>query len=157
MDDSYDCEDKVTVAVTLKALILTVPDELRQQLQGLPKMTLIERCAGLRPGPVTSPAASAKHSIRAMARRWKDLHDEVAEIGTTIWACSRRAAQVEAACPAGESSRSTAHLRPLQTGAAEKGGGPAIGSVAGPRPVRAGRGRGRPRTERHIRCRCGRV
>lgn len=35
--------------VTLKALIVTVPDELRQQLQGLPKMTLIERCAGLRP------------------------------------------------------------------------------------------------------------
>ncbi|MFG2631217.1 transposase [Streptomyces sp. NPDC048473] len=65
--------------VTLKALIVTVPDELRQQLQGLPKMTLIERCAGLRPGPVTSPAASAKHSIRAMARRWKDLHDEVKE------------------------------------------------------------------------------
>lgn len=30
-------------------------------------------------GPVTSPAASAKHSIRAMARRWKGLHDEVQE------------------------------------------------------------------------------
>jgi transposase len=65
--------------VTLKALIVTIPDELRQQLQGLPKMTLIERCAGLRPGPVTSPAASAKHAIRAMARRWKDLHDEIKE------------------------------------------------------------------------------
>ncbi|WP_331769014.1 IS110 family transposase (plasmid) [Embleya sp. NBC_00888] len=65
--------------VALKALIVTVPDELRRQLQGLPKMALIDRCAGLRPGPVTSPAASAKHSIRAMARRWKGLHDEVRE------------------------------------------------------------------------------
>ncbi|MFF3404357.1 hypothetical protein ACFYW6_38790 [Streptomyces sp. NPDC002659] len=42
--------------VTLKALLVTVPDELRQQLPGLSKMALIERCAGLRPGPVTSPA-----------------------------------------------------------------------------------------------------
>ncbi|MCX5338626.1 transposase [Streptomyces atratus] len=65
--------------VTLKALIVTVPDELRQQLRGLSKMALIERCAGLSPGPVTSPTASAKHSLCAMARRWKGLNDEVKE------------------------------------------------------------------------------
>lgn len=75
--------------VTLKALIVTVPDELRQQLQGLPKTTLIERCAGLRPGPVTSPAASAKHSIRAMARRWKDLNDEVKEHDALLGALTK--------------------------------------------------------------------
>ncbi|WP_406163057.1 transposase [Streptomyces sp. NBC_01005] len=81
--DSVDGEGllraRTQVMATLKALIVTVPDELRQQLQGLPKMTLIERCAGLRPSPVTSPAASAKHSIRTTARRWKDRHNEVKE------------------------------------------------------------------------------
>ncbi|WP_406011804.1 hypothetical protein OG520_01005 [Streptomyces sp. NBC_00984] len=70
--------------VPLKALIVTVPDELRQQLQGLSKMALIERCAGLRPGPVTSPTASAKYSLRAMARRWKGLNDEAKEHDTLL-------------------------------------------------------------------------
>jgi transposase len=35
--------------VILKTLIVTAPDELRHHLDGLPKMALIERCAGLRP------------------------------------------------------------------------------------------------------------
>jgi transposase len=63
--------------VTLKALIVTVSDELREQLQGLPKMTLIDRCAGLRPGKVTSVLASAKRSLRSLARRWQDLDEEI--------------------------------------------------------------------------------
>ncbi|MEV0186130.1 IS110 family transposase [Streptomyces sp. NPDC050625] len=63
--------------VTLKALIVTVPDELREQLQGLPKMTLIDRCAGLRPGTVTSVLASAKRSLRSPARRWLALDEEI--------------------------------------------------------------------------------
>ncbi|MFI6985506.1 IS110 family transposase [Embleya sp. NPDC050154] len=82
-------ETRTQAIVTLKALIVTVPDELRRQLRGLPKMTLIERCAGLRPGPVTSPAASAKHSIRAMARRWKDLNDEVKEHDALLGALTK--------------------------------------------------------------------
>lgn len=65
--------------VTLKAVIVTVPDELCQHLQGLSKVALNDRCASLRPGPVTSPAVSAKHSLRAWARRWNDLNDEVTE------------------------------------------------------------------------------
>jgi transposase len=54
-----------------------VPDELREQLQGLPKMTLIDRCAGLRPGTVTSVLASAKRSLRSLARRWLVLDEEI--------------------------------------------------------------------------------
>ncbi|WP_240980825.1 MULTISPECIES: hypothetical protein [unclassified Streptomyces] len=53
-------KSRTQAMVTLKALIVTVPDELREQLQGLPKMTLIDRCTGLRPGPVTSVPASAQ-------------------------------------------------------------------------------------------------
>jgi hypothetical protein len=55
--------------ITLKALLVTAPPELREQLQGLSKMTLIDRSAGLRLGAVTSPLAAAKHSLRALARR----------------------------------------------------------------------------------------
>ncbi|HSU08004.1 MAG TPA: hypothetical protein VLK57_02265 [Pseudonocardia sp.] len=32
---------------------------------------------GVRPGPVTSPLAAARHSLRALARRWRDLHEEI--------------------------------------------------------------------------------
>ncbi|MFB6962516.1 hypothetical protein ACFCYB_37465 [Streptomyces sp. NPDC056309] len=62
--------------VTLKALIVTVPDELREQLQCLPKMALVERCAGLRPGSVTIVLASTKRSQRSLARRWLDLGEK---------------------------------------------------------------------------------
>jgi len=63
--------------VTLKALIVTVPEQLREQLQGLSKMALIERCAGLRPGTIGDVLASAKHAMRALARRWSYLNDEI--------------------------------------------------------------------------------
>lgn len=40
-------------------------------------MTLIDRCAGLRPGTVTSVPASAKRSLRSLARRWLVLDEEI--------------------------------------------------------------------------------
>ncbi len=63
--------------VTLKTLLVTAPPELREQLEGLPKTALIERCAGLRPGPLTTPLAAAKHALRELARRWQQLQAEI--------------------------------------------------------------------------------
>jgi hypothetical protein len=40
------------------------------QSASLSKAALRDRCASLRPGPVTSPLAATKHAIRALARRW---------------------------------------------------------------------------------------
>ncbi len=40
-------------------------------------MVLIRRCAALRPGPVTTITAAAKHTLRAIARRWLDLDAEI--------------------------------------------------------------------------------
>lgn len=77
-------KSRTQAMVTLKALIVTVPDELREQLQGLPRMTLIERCAGLRPGNITTTTASAKHALRALARRWLDLNEEVKNHDTLL-------------------------------------------------------------------------
>jgi transposase len=65
--------------ITLKALIVTAPDELRHELQPLSKAKLRERCAGLRPGRLESPLAAAKHALRALARRWQDLDGEIKE------------------------------------------------------------------------------
>lgn len=65
--------------ITLKTLIVTAPDELRSELDGLSKAALRDRCAALRPGPVTTPLSAAKHAIRALAKRWVSLEHEVKE------------------------------------------------------------------------------
>ncbi len=62
--------------LTLKAIIVTAPAGLREQLDGITgKMALIRRLAALRPGKLTS--ASAKASLRAIARRWLALDAEI--------------------------------------------------------------------------------
>jgi hypothetical protein len=55
--------------ISLKTVIVNAPDDLRQTLQPLAKMALINRCAGLRPDAVTTVAAAAKHALRAIAQR----------------------------------------------------------------------------------------
>jgi len=53
----------------LKAVLVTAPDELRQSLNGLGLTTLLDRCASLRPGALSTPLAAAKHTLRLLARR----------------------------------------------------------------------------------------
>ena len=63
---------------TVKAIIVTAPASLREPLDGIiGKMTLIRRLAALRPGKLTSTTASAKASLRAIARRWLALDTEI--------------------------------------------------------------------------------
>ncbi len=40
-------------------------------------MALIDRCAALRPGAVTSVLAATKHTLRAIAKRWQVLDTEI--------------------------------------------------------------------------------
>lgn len=64
--------------VTLKTLIINAPAELRvalDQIRG--KIALIRHIAGFRPGDIDSPLASAKVAMRALARRWLWLHEEI--------------------------------------------------------------------------------
>jgi transposase len=64
--------------LTIKAIIVGAPDVLREQLEGVRgKMRLLRQLAGLRPGPLTSTMASAKASLRAIARRWLALDAEI--------------------------------------------------------------------------------
>jgi len=64
--------------ITLKTLIVNAPTALREKLDGISgKMSLIRDIAALRPGPVSSPTGSLKWAIRALARRWLALNDEI--------------------------------------------------------------------------------
>ena len=66
----------------LKAIIVSAPPELREQLAGLGPATLIKRCAALpRPDAGTGPAAHAVvTALRLLARRVTELKAEAAEL-----------------------------------------------------------------------------
>jgi transposase len=62
----------------LKAIIVSAPSALREQLDRLTgKMALLRHLAAFRPARLTSTTASAKVSLRAIARRWLALDAEV--------------------------------------------------------------------------------
>ena len=66
---------KSQTMITLKTLIINAPAELRASLDQIRgPITLVRHIAALRPGEITSPAKTA---IRAIARRWLVLHEEI--------------------------------------------------------------------------------
>ena len=64
----------------LKAVLVTAPDELRESLTGLGLVTLLDRCAALRPGELTTPLSAAKHALRLLARRALALRAEAQQL-----------------------------------------------------------------------------
>lgn len=68
---------RTSAIIILKQLVVNAPADLRESLDGLATKALIGRCAGFRPGEITDPTASAKHALRATARRWLDLAEEI--------------------------------------------------------------------------------
>jgi transposase len=69
---------KTQAMQTLKSIIVSAPADLREQLEGIHgRVTLVRHLAALRPGPMTSTTASAKAALRATARRWLILHQEI--------------------------------------------------------------------------------
>ena len=64
--------------VTLKTLIINAPSDLRDALDQINgKVALIRHIAGFRPGDIQNTLASAKAAMRALARRWLWLHEEI--------------------------------------------------------------------------------
>ena len=57
---------------------MQAPPVLREALHDLTDHGLLTRCAGLRPGPIDTPIASAEHTLRSLARRWMALAEEIA-------------------------------------------------------------------------------
>lgn len=71
-------KSRAQAMVTLKTIIINAPAALRESLEAITgKMALIRHLAALRPGPMTSPTASAKAALRALARRWLALNTEI--------------------------------------------------------------------------------
>lgn len=71
---------KTQAMLTIKSIIVGAPAELREQLEGIRgQVTFMRHLAALRPGPITTTTVSAKTALRASARRWLVLHQEVSE------------------------------------------------------------------------------
>ena len=72
-----------TAIITLKAVLVTAPDELRETLEPLTDHRLILACAGLAcagldsDGDMADPAVAIRHSLASLARRYLDLHEEI--------------------------------------------------------------------------------
>ena len=64
--------------ITLKTLINNAPAELRDTLDRIKgRIGLVRHIAAMRPGQLSSPPESAKAAMRAIARRWLGLHEEI--------------------------------------------------------------------------------
>jgi transposase len=79
---------------TLFGVMIGSPSQLRDELVGLTKRTLVNRCLRLRPetedllslaaNPERMHLAATKLSLRDLARRWKALDEEVKQLSTQI-------------------------------------------------------------------------
>jgi transposase len=62
----------------MKALIVTAPAELREQLRPLSRDRLVDTAACMRPGPVTTVAAAVKLTLKCLAQHHQMLTTEIA-------------------------------------------------------------------------------
>ena len=75
----------------LRSLIVTAPSELREQLRGRPSAELIEIATRWRPSG-NDLAAATKQAMRSLARRYRNLDEEITELDTTIAELTEQAA-----------------------------------------------------------------
>jgi transposase len=76
----------------LDGLLVTAPDQLRQQLRGLPLERLVQVAAAFRPGPLRDPLAATKFALRELARRYQLLTAELDQLDAQLAALAPKAA-----------------------------------------------------------------
>ena len=75
---------RVSAICALKALVITAPVDLRDQLRDLTTTALVTKCHAFRPGHSPSELAATKTAMRSIARRIRTLAAEIAELRTSI-------------------------------------------------------------------------
>ncbi len=84
---------RTQAANQLHALLSTAPDGLREGLRGLPAKHLARKAARFRCGAgPADPAAATKLAMRSVARRYRDLSEEIAALDAHIEALVGEAA-----------------------------------------------------------------
>jgi transposase len=75
---------RTQAANALRALVVTAPAELREQLRGLPIGRLASTAARLRPGPVLTVTAATKLALRQLGQRYQALDAELAAVDAEL-------------------------------------------------------------------------
>lgn len=82
-----------TAIITLKAVLVTASQELRDSLESLSDFKLLTACAALDgTGELADPDTAMRHTLAALARRWFDLHAEIKIHSKALKALTRAAA-----------------------------------------------------------------
>ena len=68
----------------IHGLVVTAPEQVKHQLQGVSAKTRVKICARFRPGTADTTTAYAKKTLRLLARRYQALTAEIEELNTDI-------------------------------------------------------------------------
>ncbi len=75
---------RTQAVLQVRTLIISAPDELREQLIALKPKEAAERCATLRPARDHDPLNTTKRVLRSLGRRFRVLDDEVRELESEL-------------------------------------------------------------------------
>jgi transposase len=71
---------RTQAALQIRTIIISAPDEMRDELIGLKAKKAAERCANLRPGPGRDALTTTKRVLRSVGRRFRALDAEVRQL-----------------------------------------------------------------------------
>ncbi|MGY1827021.1 IS110 family RNA-guided transposase [Blastococcus sp. SYSU DS0541] len=84
---------RTAAMIALKATLVTAADDLRTQLEPLTDSKLIQACAALdSDADLSVPDAAMRHVLSSLARRWEQLHEEIAVHSRQLETLTRAAA-----------------------------------------------------------------
>ena len=75
---------RTQAANQLHALVVTAPEQVKQQLHGFSTQAQVKACAGFRPGTAQTTTAYARKALRILARRYQALTTEITELDKEI-------------------------------------------------------------------------
>ncbi len=76
--------DRTGALNQMRALVVTAPDEIREEFRGLTIRKLVASAARLRPGDPTTAAGATKFALRELARRIKTLDAQLASVNAIL-------------------------------------------------------------------------
>jgi transposase len=77
-------KDRSAAMITLKAMIVHAPEQLRTETGKKTQRMIARYCAALRPRALETPDDSIRHTLRSIAKRWLALDEEIKELVAMI-------------------------------------------------------------------------
>ena len=85
-------KSRTQTILQMRNLLLTAPEDLRDQLRALPAGQLVAHCARWHRKPACNALAATRQAMRSLARRYRDLNSEITELDHEILRLTQQAA-----------------------------------------------------------------